>query len=116
MKIDEIVALSKAGFTAEQIAQMSAAQGTQPTPTTVPTQSPVPTPTPEPTPSPVPTPQPTPTPVPTPNPIDALMAQVMNLTNIVQANALGNTNMPTPENEDDILAAIINPPTKEAKK
>jgi hypothetical protein len=44
------------------------------------------------------------------------MAQVMNLTNIVQANALGNTNMPTPENADDILAAIINPPTKEAKK
>ena len=90
MKIDEIVALSKAGFTAEQIAQMSVAQTQQPTPI--------------------------PTPTPTQNPMDALMAQVMNLTNMVQANALGNTNMPTPENADDILGAIINPPTKEAKK
>ena len=44
MKIDEIVALSKAGFTAEQIAQMSAAQATPP-----PQPIPQPTPPPQPT-------------------------------------------------------------------
>lgn len=103
MKIDEIVALSKAGFTAEQIAAMAAAP-------TAPTQSPTKT-----TPAPAPAPAPT-TPPATPNPIDLLMQQVANLTSVIQSNALGNTNMPTPEDPEDILAAIINPPTKELKK
>ena len=113
MDINDIVTLAKAGFTAEQIAKMNTMQ-TQQTPPQ--TQPPTPPQTQPPTPPQTqpPTPQQTqpPTPPPTPSPMDALMAQVMNLTNAIQANALGNTSMPTPENADDILATIIDPPTK----
>lgn len=105
MKIDEILALAKAGFTADQIAQMSAAEAQ---PQKAPEQAPVPQP--QPTPEPQKTPEPLPQPA--PNPMDALMQQIANLTNVVQANALGATQMPEKENADDILASIINPPEK----
>lgn len=109
MKIDEVVALSKAGFTAEQIGQMSQAQSQEPkqkpeiTPETQPKQTPKVKAPPEPE---------TKTTPETPNPIDALMQQVANLTKTVQANAINNTQLPQGESAEDILASIINPPDK----
>ena len=91
MNINDIVLLAKAGFNANQIAQMNQMQ-TQPQAQ--------------------PQIQPQIQPQAQSNAIDALMAQVSKLTSTVQAGALYNTVMPKQETADDILASIINPPTK----
>jgi hypothetical protein len=56
-------------------------------------------------------PAPAPSPAPAPAPIvDPILAQIENLTKVIQANALLNTNMPqNQQSTEDILAAIINP-------
>ena len=106
MTTNDVVALAKAGFSAQQIAQMVALNP-------VPTPSPVPSPTP--TPSPVPSP--TPSPVPSPTPAPDIAKQIENLQNLMMANAiLGSQQNPAKvETTDDILAQIINPPIKEGE-
>jgi alkylhydroperoxidase family enzyme len=86
MKIDDVLALAKAGFTSTQIvalAQISQAPATQVPPATQ---------------------------------TDSIMAEIQKLTGALQANALLAGNMPTTQQTaDDVLASIINPPTAEKK-
>ena len=94
MTYDDIVTLAKAGFTAEQIARLSAVQNTaQPTPPTVP---PVPTP-------------PTVPPVPTNSP-DYILQAINNVNDTMRQMQINMTNQPKVETTDDIIASIINPP------
>lgn len=107
MDVNEIVALAKAGFTADQIAKMNTIKP-QPTPepTPIPPVPPVP---------PVPKTElepPTP-PTPPQSDMDKLMAQMQQLAMAVQSNAIANSNLPqATENVDDILASIIEPVVK----
>ena len=126
MTYEDIVTLAKAGFTAEQIARLSAVQNTtQPTvpaaPVAQPTQPAVPTvPTAQPT---VPTAliaQPT---VPGQNPIpanspDYILQAINNVNDTMRQMQINMTNQPKPETTDDIIASIINPPmpSKEGNK
>ena len=110
MTYEDIVTLAKAGFSAEQIARLSAVQNTaQPTPPAVP---PVPTP---PAVPPVPTP-PVPTPpVPGQNPIpanspDYILQAINNVNDTMRQMQINMTNQPKVETTDDIIASIINPP------
>ena len=107
MTYEDIVTLAKAGFTAEQIARLSAVQNTtQPTVPTAPTQPAVPTvPT-------APTAQPT---VPGQNPIpanspDYILQAINNVNDTMRQMQINMTNQPKPETTDDIIASIINPP------
>ena len=93
MKIEDVVALAKAGFTAAQIAAMNQPQ-IQPQI------------------------QPQPQMQPQNDPMNALLAQMGILTSTVQNMNINNSAMPQPESADQILANIINPPkavTKEVK-
>lgn len=111
MNKEEILILAKAGFTAQQIAALNTVG--------VAAQAPAPEPAPAPAPEPTPTPAPAPAPAPVPfNPvalpqgatIDDVLASVQGLTQVVQSNALLNTQQPKPVTAEDILAEIINPP------
>ena len=133
MTYDDIVTLAKAGFTAEQIARLSAVQNTaQPTVPTAPIAQPtVPTaPVAQPTiptapiaPPTVPTApiaQPT---VPSQNPIpanspDYILQAINNVNDTMRQMQINMTNQPKPETTDDIIASIINPPmpSKEGDK
>ena len=114
MTTNDVVALAKAGFSAQQIAQMVALN---PVPTPSPVPSPTPTPSPVPSPTPSPVPSPTPSPVPSPTPAPDIAKQIENLQNLMMANAiLGSQQNPAKvETTDDILAQIINPPIKEGE-
>ena len=108
MNKEEILILAKAGFTAQQIAALN----------TIGVAAPAPAPAPEPAPAPAPAPEPAPAPVVPFNPvalpqgatIDDVLASVQGLTQVVQSNALLNTQQPKPVTAEDILAEIINPP------
>ena len=116
---DDILALSKAGFTAQQIAalaqtvqQPAPSPAPQPAPASVP--QPVPAPVPQPVPAPVPQPAPAPVPQPVPAPAkDPILEAIQNLTGIVQnGNILQSQQPPKQQTAEDILANIINPPIK----
>ena len=118
MELSEVLALVKAGFTRDEIAQM--AQNTAPVPNPEPVPEPVPVPTPEPEPTPKHDDEPVPEPVPDkgePQPTMAeLMQSIAKLTSAVQANAIaqsvisqGISNTPKAE---DVLAEIIRPTFK----
>ena len=48
---------------------------------------------------------------------DLVLTELQKLSNMVQANAIGNSNIPAQtQTADDILGSIINPPTFEDKK
>ena len=127
MKIEDIIALAKAGFTMEQIgdmnrilAQPEPAPAPQPTPAPQPAPAPQPTPAPQPAPTPQPTPapapQPQPAPAPQPEPAKDYQKIFEELTGIKQAIQQGNIGSdsftkPT-RTTDDILADLINPPKK----
>ena len=102
MKLDDIVVLAKAGYTAEQISKL-ASMGAEPRPQ----------PAPEPQPQPAPEPQPQPTPEPQPDPMEAMLAQLSQLTAAIQANGILGSTQPKQPTADDILASIIAPPKKE---
>lgn len=110
MDVNEIVALAKAGFTADQIAKMNTIkpQATPETTPVTPVSPVVPVvPIPETTLAP-----PTP-PTPPQSDMDKLMAQMQQLAMAVQSNAIANSNLPqVTENVDDILASIIEPVVK----
>ena len=125
MELTDIMALVKAGYTKDEIAQMD-----KPTPTdpnTVPTIEPVATPAPVPEPTNVPTQvvepvavpvaQPAPTPQPVQQEAQPTMAELMQsiakLTSAVQANAIAQSVIPAgvsnPPHAEDMLAEIIRP-------
>lgn len=105
MNINDIIALSKAGFNSEQIAQMAQLEAQQPAPD------------PEPTPAPAPA-QPAPAPAqPAPAPdnkadFDAIMAAIGGLKQQMQQTAIQTAQQPAQPTKtaDDFIAAIINPP------
>ena len=111
MNYSDIIALARAGFTAQQIAQMSQAE---PAPAPV-TQEPAPVPVQqEPTPAPVQQ-EPTPAPVQqTPDQLSAILAEMQTLKQTMQAQNRQNAELipPTPQSAQDILSSIIAPSKK----
>ena len=109
MNINDVIALSKAGFNSAQIAQMALAEAQQPA------QPAQPAPDPEPTPAPAPAPAPVPTPAPAPDnkaDFDAIMAAIGGLKLQMQQTAIQTAQQPAQpaKSADDLIAAIINPP------
>ena len=109
MTYEDIVALAKAGFTADQIARLSAVQNTtQPTaPAVPPAVPPVQT---QPAVPPVQT-QPAVPPVQTPyNSPDYILQAINSVNDTMRQMQINMSNQPKPETTDDIIASIINPP------
>lgn len=137
LELTDIMALVKAGYTKDEIAQMEKPQPSDPNP--VPAVEPVATPEPEPQPvqaqvvEPVAVPAPVPAPAPAPvyEPVapavsaqqeaQPTMADIMQgiakLTSAVQANAIAQSVIPQglqhPPSAEDMLAEIIRPTFKE---
>lgn len=126
MELTDIMALVKAGYTKDEIAQMESPNPQNANPVSVPEPTPAPAPTPEPAPAQVvePVAVPVAQPVPAPAQQEAqptmaeLMQSIAKLTSAVQANAIaqsvipGGANPQTPTAED-MLAEIIRPTFKE---
>ena len=110
MNYSDIIALARAGFTAQQIAQMSQAE---PTPAPVP-QEPAPAPVPQ-EPAPAPATQET---TPAPDQLSAILAEMQTLKQTMQAQNRQNAELipPTPQSAQDILSSIIAPPKKNGEK
>lgn len=119
MQITDVIALSKAGFTADQIMQMASAQVQTPAPAPQQIQQPqIPAPMQQPT---VQVPQliqqPTvQTPAtqpeqPKPDPFQQLFEQMTGIKQAIQSSNIQNSQMTTtaPQTTDDILASIIQP-------
>lgn len=119
MELNDILALVKAGYTRDEIAQME--QPKTPDANPVPVPAPVPEPAPQPEPVPAPVAEPVPQPIPQPQQTEPTMAEIMQsiakLTSAVQANAIAQSVIPggvtqqTPTAED-MLAEIIRPTFK----
>lgn len=130
MDISEVIALSKAGFTADQIMQMSQAQAfSQPQPPMIqqPMQQPVMVPQQMPQPQLIPqqmpqllqqpatAPSPAPAPAPSPeqqkDPFQQLFEQMTGIKQAIQTSNIQNSQMTpaAPQTTDDILASIIQP-------
>ena len=121
MELTDILALVKAGYTREEIAQMDKPQPADPNP--VPAGEPVATPVPDAKPvnpqTPVAEPVAVAQPVPQPAQQEAqptmaeLMQSIAKLTSAVQANAIAQSVIPAgvsnPPNAEDMLAEIIRP-------
>ena len=123
MELTDIMALVKAGYTKDEIAQMEKPQPSDPNP--VPSVTPVATPAPvaEPTnphaqvAEPVAVPAPAPVPQPAQQEAQPTMAELMQsiakLTSAVQANAIAQSVIPAevsnPPSAEDMLAEIIRP-------
>ena len=113
--ISQIVRLHEAGLTAEEISQLEAGVAT---PTPVPTPAPTPEPAPALTPAPAQDPAPAPTPEPSPAPdsntaiLQAIETMNKNIIQAMQQSAINGSRQPEPQKAEDILAEIINPPTK----
>ena len=95
MKLEDIVALAKAGYTADQISQLVTA-GSGPANQEEAAQ-----------------PQAEPAPPAKPDPMEAMLAQLSQLTAAIQANGILGSTQPKQPTADDILASIIAPPRKE---
>ena len=115
MNYSDIIALARAGFTAQQIAQMAQAE---PAPAPV-TQEPAPAPvTQEPAPvkkEPAPVQQ---EPAPAPDQFSAILAEMQTLKQTMQAQNRQNAELipPAPQSAQDILSSIIAPPKKNGEK
>ncbi len=99
MNYSDIIALARAGFTAQQIAQMSQAE-----------QEPAPAPVQQ---------EPTPAPVQqTPDQLSAILAEMQTLKQTMQAQNRQNAELipPAPQSAQDILSSIIAPPKKNGEK
>ncbi len=127
MELTDIMALVKAGYTKDEIAQMEKPQPSDPNP--VPAEQPVTNPVTEPAhpatqvvePVAQPAPQPVPAPQPAQQDAQPTMAEIMEsiakLTSAVQANAIAQSVIPqglqNPPSAEDMLAEIIRPTFKE---
>ena len=109
MNINDVIALSRAGFTSEQIAQMAVAEQQQPAPAADPEPA-----------APAAPAQPAPAPAapaaPAPNnqaSFDAIMAAIGGLKTQLLQQAIQNSQQPAQQRQsaEDMLASIINPPT-----
>ena len=102
MNYSDIIALARAGFTAQQIAQMSQAEQVPQEPAPVPVQQ-------EPTPAPVQQ---------TPDQLSAILAEMQTLKQTMQAQNRQNAELipPAPQSAQDILSSIIAPPKKNGEK
>lgn len=117
MNYSDIIALARAGFTAQQIAQMSQAEQTpapvqqEPAPVQ---QEPAPAPVQQ-EPAPAPVPQET---APAPDQLTAILAEMQTLKQTMQAQNRQNAELipPTPQSAQDILSSIIAPPKKNGEK
>ena len=111
MNYSDIIALARAGFTAQQIAQMSQAEQVPQEPAPAPvTQEPAPAPVQQ---------EPTPAPVQqTPDQLSAILAEMQTLKQTMQAQNRQNAELipPTPQSAQDILSSIIAPPKKNGEK
>lgn len=109
MKIDEIIALAKAGFTMEQIGELNRILA-------LPEPAPQPKPEPASAPTPEPAPAPQPEPAPQQEPAKDYQKIFEELTGIKQAIQQGNIRedsfKKSQRTTDDILADLINPPKK----
>ena len=129
MNYSDIIALARAGFTAQQIAQMSQEEQVTQEPAPAPVtqepapvkQEPAPVPQ-EPAPAPVPQ-EPTPAPVPqeptpAPDQFSAILAEMQTLKQTMQAQNRQSAELipPTPQSAQDILSSIIAPPKKNGEK
>lgn len=123
MKIEDIIALSGAGFTKDDIIKLVASQNYQVTTMPAPAPAPIQTPTPAPAPAPAPAPVPVQVPVQVPiqNNTQDMFNQRMGvldnrldeITRLIQVGNLSNSQIPEPPTTGDMLASIINPPVKE---
>ena len=129
MELADIMALVKAGYTKDEIAQMenpnpqNANPAPVPEPTTVPPQTaePVPAQVVEPVAVAVPTAQPQPAQAPAEPTMAELMQSIAKLTSAVQANAIAQSVIPggaTPQTPtaEDMLAEIIRPTYHQRKE
>lgn len=97
MKIDDIIALAKAGFTMEQMGELNRILA-QPEPET----------TPEPKPEPVPTPEPEPA-----KDYQKIFEELTGIKQAIQQGNIGSDSFTkSTRTTDDILADLINPPRK----
>ena len=108
MNRDDILVLARAGFTAAQIAALSAIQPAQ-QPARQPAEQPARQPAEQPAEQPAQQPMQQPAAQPIAG-VDAILAQLGVLTQAVQANGIVASTQPKQETTDDILAAIIAPP------
>ena len=121
MKTEEIVALAKAGFTAQEIAKLGNAELTETKqPETKPEVKPEAKPEIKPEAKPEIKPEVKPEAKPAENSnndvLQAIQERMKELTDTMHASALANSNQPAQESVDDILARIINPPAYTDKK
>lgn len=115
MNYSDIIALARAGFTAQQIAQMAQAEPApvqqEPAPVQQ-EQTPAPTPV-------VKQPEPAPAMVQqTPDQLSAILAEMQTLKQTMQAQNRQNAELipPTPQSAQDILSSIIAPPKNNGEK
>lgn len=108
MKVEDIIALAKAGFSMEQIGAINTAMKDP---------QPEPTPAPQPDPTPAPTPQPEPTPAPQPQD-DPILQELLGIKTLIQKQNILHDGHGGPDERttDDILASLIAPPKKEGGK
>ena len=115
MNYSDIIALARAGFTAQQIAQMAQAEPAPVQQDPAPVQqehTPAPTPV-------VEQPEPAPAMVQqTPDQLSAILAEMQTLKQTMQAQNRQNAELipPTPQSAQDILSSIIAPPKKNGEK
>lgn len=101
MKIEDIIALAKAGFSLEQIGQLN---------TILATPEPAPQPKPEPKPEPAPTPETKPEPA---KDYQKIFEELTGIKQAIQQGNIGADSFTKPaRTTDDILADLINPPRK----
>lgn len=107
MKIEDLVALAKAGYTPEQVAALLRMDAPE-TPTAADT-----APAPAPVEEPAPAPAPTPAQAQSAHNVDDLFAEMQRLAGVIQAGNIAGSQAPAPATADEVLAQILdpNPPT-----
>lgn len=105
MKAKDIIALANAGFSAQQIAALSASEENEP--------AEAPKPAPEaPAPAPTPAPAPAPAPTPAPDPVAEMLQKIGVALDNLQAANIQQSERPHELTADEVLAQVINPPLK----
>ena len=118
--LEEVIALSRAGFTKQEILMMTGTPAADPQPAPAPAPEPTPAPAqePDPQPAPAPDPQPAPEPAPAPQPSNQdVLAAINSLTAAIQ-NINRNSAQQPGQNRltgDDVMAGFIRPPKPENK-
>ena len=119
--LEEVIALSRAGFTKQEILMMTGTPTPAPQPAPEPAPEPAPQPAQEPAPQPQPQPAPEPAPQPQPEPQQPsnqdVLAAINSLTAAIQ-NINRNSAQQPGQNRltgDDVMASFIRPPKPENK-